>query len=158
MKSLKYWIFIWASKSTSCFFLLDRFPKNLGLVSDGQGEALQKDIKDIEQKHKVRWDSHMMADYYLTIMIENISSEQKRGSKKMRFLPEPWQKSDVSSLFIFSEHFYLYSTVLWDYFVQFSQKSVRNVMEKVLHFVHFLHCLIYRKSVYCFQDLKFWKQ
>ena len=82
---------------------LDRFPENLGAVSDEQGERFQQDIKVIEQRYQGRWDSNMMADYCWTIMRDNISSEHKRRSKKAIFAPQLWEKSDVTPLFTLTE-------------------------------------------------------
>ena len=42
---------------------LDRFPENLGDVSDEQGERFHQDIKTIEKWYQGGWDQHMMADY-----------------------------------------------------------------------------------------------
>ena len=50
------------------FSHLDRFPENLGAVSDEQGERFHQDIKVMEAKYQGRWDSHMMADYCWNIM------------------------------------------------------------------------------------------
>ena len=71
------------------FSHLDRFPENLGAVSDEQGKRFQQDIKVVKQQYQGRWDTHMMADYCWTIMRNNISSEHKRRSKKTIFVPEP---------------------------------------------------------------------
>ena len=54
-------------------FQLDRYPENLGAVSNEQGERFHQNIKVIKQRYEGRWDPHMMADYYWTIMRENIS-------------------------------------------------------------------------------------
>ena len=42
---------------------LDRFPENLGDVSDEQGEGFHQDIKDVEEQYQGRWDKKMMSDY-----------------------------------------------------------------------------------------------
>ena len=65
------------------FSHLDRFPENLGAVSDEQGERFRQDINVIEQRYQGRWDTHMMADYCLYI-----SFEHKHRSKKAIFEPE----------------------------------------------------------------------
>jgi hypothetical protein len=41
---------------------LDRFPENLGDLSEEQGERFHQDIKTMEARYKGRWDAHMMAD------------------------------------------------------------------------------------------------
>ncbi|KAK4327299.1 hypothetical protein Pmani_002240 [Petrolisthes manimaculis] len=42
---------------------LDRFPENLGVVSDEQGERFHQDLKTMEDRYQGRWDKHMMAEY-----------------------------------------------------------------------------------------------
>ena len=80
------------------FSHLDRFPEDLGAVSDEQGERFHQDISVIEQWYQGRWDTHVMADHCLTIMRDNISFEHKHRLKKAIFVPEPWEKSDVTPL------------------------------------------------------------
>ena len=45
------------------FYHLDRFPENLGDLSEEQGERFHQDIKVMEKRCQGRWDTHMMADY-----------------------------------------------------------------------------------------------
>jgi hypothetical protein len=47
---------------------LDRFPKNLGDLSEEQGERFRQDIKTIEARYQERWDAHTMADYCWNLM------------------------------------------------------------------------------------------
>ncbi|KAI6650067.1 hypothetical protein LOD99_6282 [Oopsacas minuta] len=42
---------------------LDRFPDNLGDMSEEQGERFHQDIKVMEQRYQGSWGTHMMADY-----------------------------------------------------------------------------------------------
>ncbi|KAI6661448.1 hypothetical protein LOD99_13320 [Oopsacas minuta] len=42
---------------------LDKFPENLGTVSDEQGERFHQDLMTVEERYQGRWDRHMMADY-----------------------------------------------------------------------------------------------
>jgi hypothetical protein len=44
---------------------LDRFPENLGDLSEEQGERFHQDM---EARYKGRWDAHMMADYCWNLM------------------------------------------------------------------------------------------
>lgn len=39
------------------------FPKNLGAVSDEQGERFHQDIQTMEKRYQGRWDPKMMGDY-----------------------------------------------------------------------------------------------
>jgi hypothetical protein len=49
------------------FSHLDKFPENLGDVSDEQGERFHQDLQTMEQRYQGRWDKHMMADYCWSI-------------------------------------------------------------------------------------------
>ena len=42
------------------FSHLDRFPENLGELSEEQGERFHQDIKVMEERYQGRWDTHMM--------------------------------------------------------------------------------------------------
>lgn len=39
------------------------FPKNLGAVSDEQGERFHQDIQTMEKRYQGRWDPAMMGEY-----------------------------------------------------------------------------------------------
>ena len=41
----------------------DKFPQNLGSISEEQGERFHQYIKTIEERSQGRWDSHITADY-----------------------------------------------------------------------------------------------
>ena len=45
------------------FSHMDRFPENLGSMSDEQGERFYQDPKEMETRYQGRWDTVMMADY-----------------------------------------------------------------------------------------------
>ena len=45
------------------FLHTDRFPENLGSMSDEQGERFHQDIGEMETRYQSRWDAVMMADY-----------------------------------------------------------------------------------------------
>ena len=66
---------------------LDRFPENLGAVSDEQGERFHQDLKTMEDRYQGRWDKHMMADYCWSIKRECPETFHKRKSFKRKFLP-----------------------------------------------------------------------
>ena len=70
------------------FSHIDRFPENLGAVSDEQGERFHQDIKVMEARYQGRWDSHMMADYCWNIMRDCVGSIHSRKSKKTKFMPD----------------------------------------------------------------------
>ena len=42
---------------------LDFFPKNLGAVSDEQGERFHQDIATMEKRYQGHWDPAMLGDY-----------------------------------------------------------------------------------------------
>ena len=45
------------------FSNMDRFPENLGSMSDEQGERFHQDLKKMETRYQGRWDAVMIADY-----------------------------------------------------------------------------------------------
>ena len=49
---------------------LNRFPENLGAVSDEQGEWFYQDLKTMEERYQGTWDKHMVADYCWSIKRE----------------------------------------------------------------------------------------
>jgi hypothetical protein len=51
---------------------MDRFPENLGSMSDEQGERFHQDIKEMETTYQGRWDSVMMADYCWTFTVIDV--------------------------------------------------------------------------------------
>lgn len=63
------------------------FPKNLGAVSDEQGERFHQDLKIMEARYQGRWDVHMMADYCWSIKRDCPQIEHSRKSYKRKFLP-----------------------------------------------------------------------
>ena len=46
---------------------LDRFPKNLGDLSDEQEERFHQDISEMKVRYQGRWDAAMLADYCWSI-------------------------------------------------------------------------------------------
>ena len=67
------------------FSHLDRFPENLGDVSEEQGERFHQDIKSMEERYQGRWDTHMMADYCWSLMRNCEQQSHKRKSSKRKF-------------------------------------------------------------------------
>ena len=66
---------------------LDRFPENLGDVSDEQGERFHQDIKHMEERYQGRCNEAMLADYCWSIMRERPHSSHSRKSHKRSFFP-----------------------------------------------------------------------
>ena len=66
---------------------LDKFPDNLGAVSDEQCERYHQDLKTMELRYQGRWDKVMMADYCWNIMRDCQEEVCKRKSYKRKFLP-----------------------------------------------------------------------
>ena len=66
---------------------LDRFPENLGAVSDEQGERFHQDLKTMEERYQGRWDINMMADYVWSIKRDNPLCQHRRKGIKRKFLP-----------------------------------------------------------------------
>ena len=54
---------LWCRMSIKLHYLhshLDKFPDNLGDVSEEKGEKFHQDIKVMEDRYQGRWDPHMM--------------------------------------------------------------------------------------------------
>ena len=67
------------------FSHLDRFPENLGELSEEQGERFHQDIKVMEERYQGRWDTHMMADYCWNFQRHKPFAPHARKSYKRRF-------------------------------------------------------------------------
>ena len=61
---------------------LDKFPDNLGDVSEEQGERYHQDIKVMEDRYQGRWNSYMMSDYCWSLMRANPDALHKRASSR----------------------------------------------------------------------------
>lgn len=64
---------------------LDRFPENLGDLSEEQGERFHQDIKTMEERYQGRWDNHMMADYCWNLERDCPDKVHSRVSNKRSF-------------------------------------------------------------------------
>ena len=69
------------------FSHMDRFPENLGSMSDEQGERFHQDMKEMETRYQGRWDAVMMADYCWTLKRDIPTAEHSRSSKRRKFMP-----------------------------------------------------------------------
>ena len=68
------------------FSHLDRFPENLGELSEEQGERFHQDIKVMEEMYQGRWDTHMMADYCWNLQRHKPFAPHARKSYKRRLV------------------------------------------------------------------------
>ena len=68
------------------FSHLDRFPENLGELSEEQGERFHQDIKVMEERYQGRWDTHMMADYCWNLQRHKPFAPHARKSYKRRLV------------------------------------------------------------------------
>lgn len=64
---------------------LDRFPENVGDISEEQGERFHQDIKTMEDRYQGRWDTHMMADYCWNLKRDCSNKVHSRMSRKRSF-------------------------------------------------------------------------
>ena len=64
---------------------LDRFPRNLGAMSDEQGERFHQDIATMEDRYQGRWDERMMADYCWTLQRDYPDRDHSRRSLTRHF-------------------------------------------------------------------------
>jgi len=67
---------------------LDYFPRNLGEVSEEQGERFHQDIKEMEKRYQGYWNISMMADYCWSLKRDLPAVQQSRLSRKRSFLPK----------------------------------------------------------------------
>jgi hypothetical protein len=63
---------------------LDFFTKNLGAVSEKQGERFHQDITVMERRYQGRWNVNMMGDYCWTLHREIPETLRKRKSNIRR--------------------------------------------------------------------------
>ena len=64
----------------------DKFPQNLGSISEEQGEQFHQNIKTIEERYQGRWDSHMIVDYCWSLKRDVPEASYKRKSLKRKFV------------------------------------------------------------------------
>ena len=77
--------------SIKLYFLyshLDRFPENLGDLSDEQGEWFYQDISEMEVSYQGRWDAAMLADYCWLIKRDDAFAIHSRRSLKRKFMAD----------------------------------------------------------------------
>ena len=67
---------------------LDRFPENVGAVSDEQGKRFHQDLMTMEERYQGHWDRRMMANYCWTIRRDQPEKTNKRKSYKRKSLPD----------------------------------------------------------------------
>ena len=67
---------------------LNRFPENLGDLSEEQGERFHQDLRTMEDRYRGRWDTHMMADYCWSIQRDCPDAQHKKKSYKSQFTSE----------------------------------------------------------------------
>ena len=64
---------------------LNFFPKNLGKVSDEQGERFHQDIMAKEKQYQGKWTLSMLADYYWTLKRDVPEANYRRKSYASTF-------------------------------------------------------------------------
>ena len=68
------------------FSHLDRFPENLGDLSEEQGERFHQDIRTMEERYQGRWNANMMADYCWSIQNKtDVSTHARKAYNKQFF-------------------------------------------------------------------------
>ncbi|KAK5650493.1 hypothetical protein RI129_001522 [Pyrocoelia pectoralis] len=73
---------------------MDRFPENLGSMSDEQGERFHQEMKEIENRYQGRWDAVMMADYCWNLTRDIPAAGHSRTSRKRKFKPQVLNSDD----------------------------------------------------------------
>ena len=69
------------------FTHLNKFPDNLGAVSDRQGKRFHPYLMAVEERYQGRWVCHMLADYCGSIKRDCPEIVYKRKSYKGQFFP-----------------------------------------------------------------------
>ena len=69
------------------FVHMDRFPENLGAMSDELWERFHQDLKEMETRYQGGWDAVMMADYCWNLKRDFPAAEHSRSSMKRKFKP-----------------------------------------------------------------------
>jgi len=69
---------------------LDRFPENLGDLTDEQGERFHQDISEMEVRYQGSWswDADMLADYCWSIKRDDAFVIHSRRSLKHKFMAD----------------------------------------------------------------------
>lgn len=65
---------------------LDRFPENLGDMSEEQGERMHQDLRVMEERYQGFWDTNMMSDYCWSLIRHFPKSTHRRRALKRSFL------------------------------------------------------------------------
>lgn len=65
---------------------LDRFPENLGDMSEEQGERMHQDLRVMEERYQGFWDTNMMSDYCWSLIRHFPKSTHQRRALKRSFL------------------------------------------------------------------------
>ncbi|GBP72446.1 hypothetical protein EVAR_24357_1 [Eumeta japonica] len=65
---------------------LDRFPENLGDMSEEQGERMRQDLRVMEERYQGFWDTNMMTDYRRSLTRHIPQSTHRRRALKRSFL------------------------------------------------------------------------
>ena len=69
------------------FSHMDRFPENLGSMSDEQEERFHQDLNETATRYQDCWDAVMMADYCWNLKRDLRATKHSRSSKKRKFKP-----------------------------------------------------------------------
>ena len=65
---------------------LDHFSKNLGDLSEEQGERFHQDIRVMEERYQGRWDATMLADYCWSLQRHCPDTKYSRKCYERHFL------------------------------------------------------------------------
>ena len=95
------------------FSHMDRFPENLGSMSDEQGKRFHQDLKEMKTRYQGRWDAVMMGDYFWNLKRDLSAAEHSRSSKERKF--KPWSLNNGEAtcnlrvLTFINSHYSVYS-------------------------------------------------
>ena len=82
-------------KMNYLFLHMNRFPENLGSMSDERGERFHQDLKEMEIRYQGSWDAVMMDDYCWNLKRALPAAEHSRSLKKRKF--KPWSLNNEAT-------------------------------------------------------------
>jgi len=85
LKNYHIWGCNMSIKTHFLYSNLDKFPENLGDVSEEQGKRFHQNIKELKRRYQGRWSVTMMADYCLMLQRETQYMYKRKSIKRSIF-------------------------------------------------------------------------
>ena len=110
------------------FSHIDRFPDNLGAISDEQGELFHMDLKTQGECYHGRWDRHVMTVYYWNLKWNCPETVHDPDSFEYKFLHN-W---NVINQCIFKDTNFLHNNEFHINYILCINENVSNCVENKL--------------------------